>query len=82
MSPECPRGGAQRVRFVSSNMAAAKKELADCVQTLPLEEGQREQLAKRIATFTASAVREDRVHRHTHDALAKLANVFAAVKTG
>ena len=62
-------------------MAAAKKELADCVQSLPLDDGQREQLAKRIGTLTASAVREDRVHRHTHDALVKLADVFAAVKT-
>jgi hypothetical protein len=69
------------MRFVSANMAAAKKELAESLRGLPLSEGDRAVVAKRIASFTAAAVREDRVHRHTHDALAKLANVFAAGPT-
>jgi hypothetical protein len=64
------------MRFVSANMAAAKSELAQLVDSLPLADIQRKALSNKIAKFTASAVREDRVHRHTTDALAKLADVF------
>jgi hypothetical protein len=43
---------------------------------LPLDESQRNQLSKRIAKFTAQAVREDRVRRMPNDSLAKLADVI------
>jgi hypothetical protein len=64
------------MKFVSQSMATAKSELAQLVERLPLDDLSRKDLSKKIAKFTATAVREDRVHRHTTDALAKLADVF------
>lgn len=64
------------MRSSSDHMEAARKALADHLGTLPLNGGQRLAMSKLIARFTAAAVREDRVHRNTTDALAKLADVF------
>jgi hypothetical protein len=54
---------------------AAKTALREEMEKLPLTAEQKQNLSKGIAKFTAAAVREDRVHRRTHDALAKLCDV-------
>lgn len=64
------------MRTSSQHMQAARKALADHLGTLPLDAGQRLQVSKLVARFTAAAVREDRVQRNTQDSLAKLADVF------
>jgi hypothetical protein len=63
------------VRTTSAHFSAAKRELSDQLHELPLTTDQRTLLSKRIAKFTAQAVREDRVHRMPYDSLAKICDV-------
>jgi predicted YcjX-like family ATPase len=60
----------------ANNLATAKQALADLVSALSLGDIQQKALSKKIACFAAAAVRADRVHRHTHDALIKLVDVL------
>lgn len=63
------------MRTSSAHFAIAKMELRETIDRLSLSEQQRLDLSKRIAKFSAQAVREDRVHRMPHDSLAKLCDV-------
>jgi hypothetical protein len=60
----------------STHFLSARKALADKLDNLPLSDSERREISTLVGKFTAQAVRDDRVHRHTHDSLAKLVDVF------
>lgn len=64
------------MKSTSAYFSVARKAVADEMDALPLSEEEKRRLSKSIAKFAAAAVREDRVHRHPHDSLAKLVDVF------
>lgn len=63
-------------RQTDPHLSAARKALADKLDALPLAQNERLEISKLVGKFTAQAVRADRVHRHPHDSLIKLVDVF------
>jgi hypothetical protein len=63
-------------RQMDAHVETARKALAEAIDKATHNPAVRTELSHLIAKFTAQVVRADRVHRHPHDSLAKLVDVF------